>query len=83
MPKKVTRTSLNVALLAVRQGVPTVLLTASVSTGVLAKCILLSAPSAEMKLRCRFGPAVTDPSIAAIASAGRVAAQADVTRASA
>ena len=80
MPKKVIRTSLSVVLLAARQGVPTVLQTASVLTEVLAKCIRLSAPSAEMKRLCRSGPAVTGPSTAAIASAGRVAVQADATK---
>ena len=80
MPKKVIRTSLSVVLLAARQGVPTVLPTASVLTVVLARCIPSSAQSAEMKLRCRSGPAVTGPCIAATASAGRVAVQADVTK---
>ena len=72
--------SLNVVLLAARQGVPTVLPTASVLTVVLARCIPSSAQSAEMKLRCRSGPAVTGPCIAATASAGRVAVQADATK---
>ena len=80
MPKKVIRTSLSVVLLAARQGVPTVLPTASVLTVVLARCIPSSAQSAEMKLRCRSGPAVTGPCIAATASAGRVAVQADATK---
>ena len=80
MPKKVIRTSLSVVLLAARQGVPTVLPTVSVLTVALARCIRSSAQSAEMKLRCRSGPAVTGPCIAATASAGRVAVQADVTK---
>ena len=80
MPKKVIRTNLSVVLLAARQGVPTVLPTASVLTVVLARCIPSSAQSAEMKLRCRSGPAVTGPCIAATASAGRVAVQADATK---
>ena len=80
MPKKVIRMSLSVVLLAARQGVQTVLPTASVLTVVLARCIRSSAQSAEMKLRCRSGPAVTGPCIAATASAGRVAVQADATK---
>ena len=80
MPKKVIRTSLSVVLLAARQGVPTVLPTASVLTVVLARCIPSSAQSAEMKLRCRSGPAVTGPSTAVIALAGKVVVRADATK---
>ena len=80
MPKKVIRMSLSVVLLAARQGAQTVLPTASVLTVVLARCIRSSAQNAEMKLRCRSGLAVTGPCIAATASAGRVAVQADATK---
>ena len=80
MPKRVIRTSLSVVPLAARQGVPTVPRTASVLTVVLERCIPLSAPSAEMKPRCRSGPAVTDPYTAAIVSAGKVVVRADATK---
>ena len=72
--------SLSVVLLAARQGVPTVLPTASVLTVVLARCIPSSAQSAEMKLRCRSGPAVIGPFTAVIASAGKVEVRAGATR---
>ena len=81
MPKKVIRTSLSVVLLAVRRGAPTVLPTASASTGVLVRCTPSFAPSAGMKPRCRSGPGVIVQSTAAIASAGRVVAlAADATK---
>ena len=49
-------------------------------TGDLAKCTQWFALSAETRPQYRSDPAATDPSTAAIASADRVAEQADATK---
>ena len=82
MPKRVIRTSQNGALLAVRQGEPTDPLTEAdlASIGDPAKCTQWFALSVEMRRQYRSDLAVTDPFIAATASAVRAAELADAIK---